>query len=177
MGARPTKDGLAATAFPSGVRNTPVEVTEAISPIVVWRKELRGDSGGGGRYRGGLGQTMELENLDGAPFTLSAYYDRIEYPARGRDGGQDGAPGEVRLASGATLRGKGLQTIPAGERVVFAMPGGAGYGHPHSRDPQAVVADVRGGLVSAAAARTVYGVAVDETGQLDEPETARLRAL
>jgi N-methylhydantoinase B len=176
MGARPTKDGLAATAFPSGVRNTPVEVTEAISPIVVWRKELRGDSGGGGRYRGGLGQTMELENLDGAPFTLSAYYDRIEYPARGRDGGQDGAPGEVRLASGATLRGKGLQTIPAGERVVFAMPGGAGYGHPHSRDPQAVVADVRAGLVSAAAARTVYGVAVDETGQLDEPETARLRA-
>jgi N-methylhydantoinase B len=175
MGARPTKDGLAATAFPSGVRNTPVEVTEAISPIVVWRKEFRGDSGGPGRYRGGLGQTMELENLDGAPFTLSAYYDRIDYPARGRDGGHDGAPGEVRLASGAALRGKGLQTIPAGERVVFGMPGGAGYGDPRERDPRAVAADVRAGLVSVAAARTVYAVAVDDAGRLDESATTRLR--
>ncbi|MET0680409.1 MAG: hydantoinase B/oxoprolinase family protein [Burkholderiales bacterium] len=175
MGARPTKDGLAATAFPSGVRNTPVEVTEAISPIVVWRKEFRGDSGGPGRYRGGLGQTMELENLDGAPFTLSAYYDRIDYPARGRDGGHDGAPGEVRLASGATLRGKGLQTIPAGERVVFGMPGGAGYGDPRERDPHAVAADVRAGLVSISAARTLYAVAVDDAGRLDESATARLR--
>jgi N-methylhydantoinase B len=175
MGARPTKDGLAATAFPSGVRNTPVEVTEAISPIVVWRKEFRADSGGAGRYRGGLGQTMELENLDGAPFTLSAYYDRIAYPARGRDGGRDGAPGEVRLAAGTALRGKGLQTIPAGERVVFAMPGGGGYGDPYARDPQAVAADVRAGLVSAAAARSLYAVAVDDAGRLDEAATARLR--
>ena len=157
------------------MRNTPVEVTEAISPIVVWRKELRADSGGAGRYRGGLGQTMELENLDGAPFTLSAYYDRIAYPARGRDGGRDGAPGEVRLASGAPLRGKGLQTIPARERVVFEMPGGAGYGDPLARGPQIVAADVRAGLVSRAAARTLYAVAVDEAGQIDEAETARLR--
>ena len=175
MGARPTKDGLAATAFPSGVRNTPVEVTEAISPIVVWRKELRADSGGAGRYRGGLGQTMELENLDRAPFTLSAYYDRIDYPARGRDGGHDGAPGAVRLAAGAALRGKGLQTIPAGERVVFAMPGGGGYGDPRARDPQAVADDVRSGLVSAVAAETIYAVALDEAGRPDAAATARLR--
>jgi len=76
-GARPGKDGLSATAFPSGVRNMPVEVNEAISPIVIWKKEYRPDTGGAGQFRGGLGQVMEVGNLDPAPFALSAYYDRI----------------------------------------------------------------------------------------------------
>ena len=59
-GARPQQDGLSATPFPSGVRNVPVEATEAITPLVIWRKELRQDSGGAGRQRGGLGQVMEV---------------------------------------------------------------------------------------------------------------------
>ena len=67
-GARPGADGLSATAFPSGVRNVPVEVNEAIAPIVVWRKEYRQDSGGAGEFRGGLGQIMEVGTLDKAPF-------------------------------------------------------------------------------------------------------------
>ena len=64
-GARPGKDGLSATAFPSGVRNMPVEVTESMSPLVVWRKEYRPDSGGAGEFRGGLGQRMEVESTRG----------------------------------------------------------------------------------------------------------------
>ena len=75
-------DGLSATAFPSGVRNTPVEINEAIAPIVVWRKEYRRDSGGPGRFRGGLGQVMEVESLEGAPFAISSMFDRVEHPAR-----------------------------------------------------------------------------------------------
>src|SRR5699024_10383111 len=59
MGARPTLDGLSATAFPSGVLTMPIEATEQTGPIVVWRKELRPDSGGEGEYRGGLGQIIE----------------------------------------------------------------------------------------------------------------------
>jgi N-methylhydantoinase B len=157
-GARPTKDGLSATAFPSGVRSVPVEIVESIAPLVVWRKEYRTDSGGPGRMRGGLGQVMEIASAENAPFAVFAMFERIEHPARGRDGGHDGAPGRVSLASGKPLRGKGQQTIAAGERLRLELPGGAGFGPPQERDPESVRADVRNGLVSPAAAERIYGV-------------------
>ena len=175
-GARPGKDGLSATAFPSGVRNVPVEVTEAISPLIVWRKEYRLDSGGAGEYRGGLGQTMELGLLQDAPFAFSALFDRIDYPPRGRDGGDNGGEGAIYLASGSRLNGKGTQTIPRGERVVVDMPGGGGLGEARMRDPRRVMDDVRGGLVSADVARSTYRVAIDDNGDVDENVTQKLRA-
>ena len=175
-GARPGKDGLSATAFPSGVRNVPVEVTEAISPLVVWRKEYRQDSGGAGTYRGGLGQVMELSLLENAPFAFSALFDRIDHPPRGRDSGSDGAVGAIRLASGKRLEGKGTQTIPSGERVVIEMPGGGGLGAAMLRDPTDVAADVRAGLVSTEAARALYGVALAVDGTPDPAATAALRS-
>ena len=175
-GARPGSDGLSATAFPSGVRNVPIEVNEAISPIVVWKKEYRQDSGGAGEFRGGLGQVMEVGTLDTAPFAISAYYDRIEHPARGREGGQDGAAGAVTLQSGAVLRGKGQQTVPQNDRVIIAMPGGGGLGNPRRRPVAVVADDVRQGFISAEAARRDYGVAVNDDGTVDETETAKLRA-
>jgi N-methylhydantoinase B len=174
-GARPGKDGLSATAFPSGVRNVPVEVTEAISPLVVWRKEYRQDSGGAGAFRGGLGQVMELSLLEEAPFAFSALFDRIDHPPRGRDSGSDGAAGTIRLASGVPLSGKGTQTIPSGERVVIEMPGGGGLGAAKTRNPADVAVDVRAGLVSTAAARAEYGVAVTADGEIDLAATAQLR--
>jgi N-methylhydantoinase B len=175
-GARPGKDGLSATAFPSGVRNMPVEVNEALSPIVIWSKEYRRDSGGPGKFRGGLGQVMEVGSLDDAPFMLSAYFDRIEHPPRGRDGGKPGAAGEVSLASGRKLRGKGEQTVPRGDRVIIAMPGGGGLGDPRGRDVAAVASDVRLGLVSPEAARRDYAVVVAPNGTVDRAATAALRA-
>ena len=132
-GARPGKRGLSATAFPSGVRNTPVEITESISPLIYRRKEYRDGSGGDGDWRGGDGQTIELEHSEGAPFALFALFDRIDHPAHGRDGGDDGAPGHVRLASGAKLKGKGKQIIPPGERLVLELPGGGGLGKTQRR--------------------------------------------
>ena len=175
-GARPGKDGLSATAFPSGVRNVPVEITEAISPLIVWRKEYREDSGGSGTYRGGLGQVMELGLLDDAPFAFSALFDRIDHPPRGRDGGKPGVSGQVGLSSGKGLEGKGTQTIPSGERVVIEMPGGGGLGDPMARDPVAVAADVTAGLVSRGSARDDYGVFLTDGGKIDEAQTALLRA-
>lgn len=151
-GARPRQDGLSATAYPSGVAGTPVEIAEIQSPLMFWRKELRPDSGGAGRTRGGLGQVMEIENRDDAPFELLAAFDRIQYPPRGRDGGGDGAAGYVGLGSGAALRGKGLQVIPPGERLVVLTPGGGGLGEPGARDPARQAADLRDGLVTAPAA-------------------------
>ena len=174
-GARPGKDGLSATGFPSGVRNVPVEVTEAISPVVVWRKEYRADSGGPGRDRGGLGQVMELGVTEDAPFAFSALFDRIDHPPRGRDGGVPGAGGQVRLASGGALAGKGTQTVPRGDRVVIEMPGGGGLGDPKARRPELVAADVRAGLVSAAQARDLYAVSVTPEGDVDAAATDALR--
>jgi N-methylhydantoinase B len=157
-GARPGRDGLSATAFPSGVRNTPVEINETIAPIVVWRKEYRQDSGGAGKYRGGLGQEMEIAHAEGAPFAISAMSDRVDFPARGRAGGLDAMTGAVRLRDGGPLRPKGRQTIPAGDRLILDMPGGGGLGAPGERAVEDVARDLRDGLVSDDAARRDYEV-------------------
>jgi N-methylhydantoinase B len=176
-GARPSKDGLSATAFPSGVRNVPVEVTEAVSPLLIWRKEYRQDSGGAGEFRGGLGQIMEVSSLDKAPFAFSAYYDRVDHPPRGRDGGQSGAAGIVSLASGRKLRGMGVQTVPKDDRVIIRMPGGGGLGNPRQRQASVVADDVRMGFISAESAKRDYGVAVNDDGSVNQVETSKLRAL
>jgi N-methylhydantoinase B len=174
-GARPELDGLSATPYPSGVRNVPVEISEAITPIVVWRKELRMDSGGAGAQRGGLGQIMEITSREDAPFGIFASFERVLYPARGRDGAGSGATGELRLGSGKELRNKGFQTIPARERLIIEMPGGGGFGDPFAREPDDVARDVRLGLVSAEAAARDYGVVLGDGGEVDQVETAKHR--
>jgi N-methylhydantoinase B len=148
MGARPTLDGLSATAFPSGVMTMPVEATEHTGPIVVWRKELRPDSGGVGEFRGGLGQILEIEALPGHEFDFSAMFDRITHPAKGRQGGGDGAPGVVALDDGTKLKPKGWQHVPAGRRLVLKMPGGGGYGDPARRNADARREDAIKGYVT-----------------------------
>src|SRR5580698_2326423 len=157
-GARPRQDGLSATPFPSGVRNVPVEATEAITPLVIWKKELRQDSGGAGQYRGGLGQVMEVSSREDAAFGIFAGFERVKFPARGRNGGGAGQRGALSLKSGVELKPKGLQVVPAGERLVIEMPGGGGMGPAAERDPEAVRRDVRLGYLSAAAAKRDYGV-------------------
>jgi N-methylhydantoinase B len=174
-GARPALDGLDGTAFPSGVRTMPVEATENVAPVIFWRKELRPDSGGPGRTRGGFGQIMEIGGKDDLEFACNAIFDRIGNPPKGRDGGMDGAAGRVELKSGAALRAKGFQIIPDGDRLVLSLPGGGGMGNPAERNPALVARDVRDGLVSAGSAGRDYRVAVTPDGAVDEAATARLR--
>jgi N-methylhydantoinase B len=175
-GARPRQDGLSATPFPSGVRNVPIEITEAITPLVVWRKELRRGSGGPGRQRGGLGQRMEIANRDGAAFGIQARFERGVYPARGRSGGEAGAKGRLSLATGASLAIKGLQIIPAGDRLIVEMPGGGGYGDPFARDPALVARDVHYGLIEPGQAEAEYGVVLTAEGEVNMAATHRRRA-
>jgi N-methylhydantoinase B len=157
-GARPDKDGLSVTSFPSGVRNVAVEIIETLSPVVFWKKEYRPDSGGPGEHRGGLGQIMEMSNGESAPMIISATFDRIAHPARGSGGGHNGGAGRAWLKSGSTLRGFGRQVIPAGERVVLETPGGGGMGDPKNRPREAVEHDLKNGLVSERQAKDVYGL-------------------
>jgi len=148
-GARPGKDGLSATAYPSGVRGTPIEIVEATNPLLFWKKEFRADSGGAGRWRGGHGLDIEIENRAGAPIAILASFDRILHPARGRDGGGDGKAGALGLKfAGQSLKGKGEQQIPAGERLVVATPGGGGLGEPAQRASDLVALDARDGLAA-----------------------------
>ncbi len=147
-GARPELDGLTATAFPSGVMTMSVEATEQIGPIIIWRKEIRENSGGVGRQRGGLGQIIEITPTDGYLFEFSAMFDRVENAARGRSGGGDGAPGNVYLDDGSPFATKGKQTVPADRRLILELPGGGGFGDPGERDPELVENDKRQGYVS-----------------------------
>ncbi|MBV9521758.1 MAG: hydantoinase B/oxoprolinase family protein [Alphaproteobacteria bacterium] len=175
-GARPGKDGLNVTAFPSGVRTIPVEATEAIAPVIFRRREFREGSGGAGKHRGGLGQVIELAGAGGHPISLLCNFERIHNPARGRDGGGLGGPGRVSLVSGRPIRPKGRQTVPPRDIIRLELPGGGGFGDPRERPSALVASDVLDGLISRDEAMQDYGVVLDEAGIVNEAATATLRA-
>jgi N-methylhydantoinase B len=163
-GARAGKDGLSTTAFPSGVRTTSTEINEATTPLVIWRKEYRQDSGGPGETRGGLGQIIEVSHRQGAAFVISKMFDRIGHPARGRREGGEGLAGSVRLQDGTELPGKGRNLVPAGGGLILETPGGGGIGLARSRNRGAVASDLAAGLISQSAAEADYGFGSDSEG-------------
>jgi N-methylhydantoinase B len=158
-GARPAKDGLSATAFPSGVWGSQVEITESTAPILIKRRELRRDSGGAGTWRGGLGQCIELCPAQDVPFLVFLSLERMKYPALGAAGGLAGAPGRIRIDDGRELPGKGEFRVEPGQTMIVETPGGGGFGAPESRAKERVRTDLEEGLISAEAARTQYGFA------------------
>jgi N-methylhydantoinase B len=174
-GARPGKDGLDVTAFPSGVRTIPVEATEAVAPVLFRRREFREGSGGAGCYRGGLGQIIELGGADGTPIAMLCNFERVANPARGRAGGGTGAPGRVTLVSGKPIGPKGRQSVPGGDFIRLELPGGGGFGDPAERAPEQVALDLADGLISRETAERDYRVAFSADGGLNRTETARLR--
>jgi len=157
MGAAPHKDGLSTTAFPTNVGAGSIEAYENVAPLLVWKKLLRTDSGGAGRFRGGLGQEIEVELRTDAPVRMSLLADRTKYPAGGLLGGLSGAPSEILLDDGTKPHPKSRTTVAAGRRVTLRYAGGGGYGDPRTRDRAAVLADLENGYVSIDAARQVYG--------------------
>jgi N-methylhydantoinase B len=186
-GARPAKDGLSAVGFPSGVAGVPAEVIESLSPVVMKRRQLRPDSGGAGKWRGGLGQLTEFTRRGEGRWSVSSIADRTEYPAPGLLGGGSGAKGEVMLGDGTRLHAKAMVDLKRGDVVHVNLPGGGGYGNPFERAPEQVLRDVIEGYVAPEEAEKSYGVAVRYTGkpdalvklpsdwQIDEEKTARMR--
>jgi N-methylhydantoinase B len=180
-GGRPTGDGEAASVSvcQGDVRNAPIEKMELRWPILVHRRELRGDSGGPGTHRGGLGLETEVEGLVEGHWSLSDM-GRQAYPPWGIEGGKPGAtsatlmklPGEEAYKPVNVVR----HLVPAGTSAVIATAGGGGWGDPFRRDPQLVRQDVVEGYVTIESAAREYGVVLDpETLEIDAAATETLR--
>jgi N-methylhydantoinase B len=167
MGARASKDGLNTTGFPSGVGGVPAEIIESLAPLLQQHRELRIDSGGAGKYRGGLGQTTAMRCLSGDAWEVSAMIDRIQFPGVGLRGGAPGARGQFSVDD-VPQPAKLLLTVPPSGTVQLDLPGGGGYGDPFERAPAQVLRDVVDGYVSLEAAREQYGVAILFSGSVNQ---------
>lgn len=166
MGARYGKDGLNATGFPAAVAAVATEVLETMTPLLQTERALLTDSGGPGRWRGGLGQRSRITCWSGEPWSVSVLAERIDHPAQGLDGGHSGAVGAV-MADRVAIPSKRLHRLPADAEVALDLPGGAGIGRPLERDPHDVCADVVDGYVSAETAEHDYGIRVVYRGRPD----------
>lgn len=184
FGASARGDGPSCLSFPFNVSNIPVEVTEQDAAILYLRKQLVPDSGGPGRFRGGLGQEVEFCVPDGAhgpdgPVTAgirgSGRSPESVFPVFGRQGGRPGRNEGLALNGDAIGHGA-QQRLKPGDRVLIKLPGGGGYGDPLERDPERVARDVQRGHVSVQGARADYGVVLDgQTLELDPARTERER--
>jgi N-methylhydantoinase B len=157
MGARATRDGLNCISFPANSSNLPVEVMENALPLRVHHKALRPDSGGAGRFRGGLGQEVELEAVAPEALTIRAEHGKLKTPPRGFRGGSDGAPGGVYV-NGKPIPDKLPVILCQGDRMRLVTPGSGGMYAPAERCRSAIERDVEEGVVTAEAAARDYGI-------------------
>ena len=155
-GAVSGRDGLPTIAFPANGTITPAEILEIGSPLLVLERSLRQDSGGAGRNRGGLGQTIRLGCVRDRRAKLTIRPDKMRFPAPGLAGGSPGLPGELTLDD-LPLALEPFELLP-GQVVTMKLPGGGGLGDPRERDAEALRLDVEQGAVSLAAARDLYGI-------------------
>jgi N-methylhydantoinase B len=181
-GARHNGDGMNATiAINDGdTHNGPSEQVEAKYPLLVERYALRPDSGGAGRFRGGLGTEQIVQARHDIRF--SSQMDRVKCKPWGLQGGLSGLGNSVAIARfGAdkeTLfpNGKALnQVLKPGDAFVLRSGGGGGFGSPLERDLDRVERDIRCGYVSREKAEMLYGIAFDAGGEIDAAATEKRR--
>jgi N-methylhydantoinase B len=180
MGASTRNDGYYVYIFPANGANTPVEIFESDTPLLVQERELLRDSGGPGRMKGGLGRRVVFHIPDDdyaplPPVNLGIQSGRFQYPSEGLFGGGSGARARF-LVNGKNGNPYGLTQLKPGDTVVMDAAGGGGYGMPIKRDEEMVLDDVRNEYVSVEEARDKYGVVIDpQTLELMPDETRTLR--
>jgi N-methylhydantoinase B len=180
MGAGSSMDGHYVAIFPANGANTPVEILESDTPLIVERRELLPDSGGPGKMKGGLGRRVVLRIPDDEyaplpPVNLGMQSGRFRYPPQGLFGGKSGSKAQF-LVNGEPGNPYGLTQLNPGDVVTMDAAGGGGYGDPLEREMELVESDVIEGYVSIESSREDYGVAIDsETGKVDVVATQKLR--
>ncbi len=180
-GARPHGDGVSAQDdLVVNVMNGPVEALETEFPMRVEAYELVADSGGPGRFRGGLG-TRRIWRILAEEASVNLRTDRFHHSSLGLFGAKPAKPSRAFINPGTpqerplTSKVAGLR-LKKDDRVIWELAGGGGYGPPDERDPERVRLDVARGYISADAARTDYCVVLDGDQNVDAPATQRLRA-
>ena len=148
MGARNNRDGLSAAPWPSNAGTTSAEIVEATTELLFRRRALVPDSGGDGKFRGGLGVATEIELRSASPAVLSMMTDRVTHPPLGRHGGGPASPNVLARSGGGTVPPKGRTELKPGEILVMRTPGGGGFGPPEDRDPEQRRRDVEFGYVT-----------------------------
>ena len=180
MGASYLEDGHYVSIFPANGANTPVEILESDTPLIVEKRELLTDSGGPGKMKGGLGRRVVFRVPDDdyaplGPVNLGIQSGRYRYPAEGLFGGRPGSKAQF-LVNGRPGDPYGLTQAGPGDVIIMDAAGGGGYGEPLERDPEMVEWDVTEGYVSLEKAREDYGVVINpETMKIDMGATGRLR--
>lgn len=179
-GGRPDRDGIdACSSAVANFSNNPVEQLEGEYPLRIEQYGFVADSGGAGKYRGGLAMVRDYRFLE-REGTLQLRTDRHRFQPWGLAGGRSGAPSSNVLIRGdesRPLASKEYLVVREGDLLRHTLAGAGGHGDPFARDPARVAADVVDGKISAHAARSAYGVVVDETaGSVDLPATEALRA-
>jgi len=180
MGASAISDGNYVYIFPANGANTPIEIFESDTPLIVERRELLTDSGGPGKMKGGLGkrEVFRIPNDKYAPIppvNLGIQAGRHIHPPKGLFGGKPGAKAQF-LVNEVQGNPFGLTQLKPGDVVTIDAAGGGGYGNPLERDPEMLETDVREGYVGVEKAREYYGVVINpKTFKVDMEATKKLR--
>ena len=184
FGASAVYDGYSCLCFPNNTRNIPIEVTENEARMYYIKKELKMDSGGPGRNRGGLGQEVEFCILDGGTdgsrdvegsVRLSGRSEDGSFPVFGRKGGGNGRGSGMWINDKVVEHGI-YRRLEPNDRVKFIISGGGGYGSPYLREPTRVLSDVEQGYLSIESAKNDYGVVINITRmEIDFEATKILR--
>ncbi len=177
MGARPTKDGFSTVGYPVNISNTPLEIIEADSPLFFLERSLVCDSGGAGKFRGGVGQRQRIKLAGEGSWEFAPMIDRVRVPAKGFFGGLSGSPADVVVNDERRPHPKTKFNLEKDDVLTIQLAGGGGFYSPLERDPELVLSDVLNGYISSEAARIIYGVALDSNGKkVDNKLTKQIRS-
>lgn len=147
-GARPNQDGVHVLSFPTNVANVPIEVLENDAPIRVTQKSLAPNTGGKGKYRGGLGQVFSFKHVGEKTINISILTEKTKTQAQGICGGGNGASGSIQIIPHRAIAPKGLDKLHPGEELILTLPGGGGYGSARKRTKKAIEKDLEMGYIT-----------------------------
>jgi len=166
QGAFRDRDGNSAVVFPGNIATTSVELFELEAPYRVISRELRPDTGGAGKFRGGLGQETVMECLNATPVHVAFSGGRLVEPAMGREAALPGTHGVIQIRDDEPFTRSGRGVMEKGDICRFAQPGGGGFGDPMERDCTLIARDLQLGYVTVDAAIQNYGVCVEDDGSV-----------